>query len=120
LSRLILPCAFPLQEEPSNLHYKDSSFPWDPPYLDDDDDEDSLVGTEGNPNYYLPLASNLSLQEDFDVANESVDESDELVDDGSKPSNALTFGWKLLYPVSNVPLLILSQFILQKSLCSAF
>ena len=72
------PRAFPLQEECSNLHYEDS-LQWDP-FPDDNDDEESLVGTEGNPNY-PPLTSNLLLQEDSDVSDDSVDESDESVDD---------------------------------------
>ena len=54
-----------LQEERLNLHYE-ASLPWDPASLNDDDDKESIVGTEGNPSY-PPLASNHSLQEDSDV-----------------------------------------------------
>jgi hypothetical protein len=79
LSGGILPHAFPLQETHSNLQNENTSFPWYPFYPDDDDDEDSLVGTEGNPNY-PPLASNLSLQEDSDVSDDSVHDSEQFVD----------------------------------------
>lgn len=83
-----------------NLQYKDS-LPWDP-FPDDDDDDESLVGTEGNPNY-PPLASNLSLQEDSDVSDDSADESDKSVDDDSKQLNALTSGWTLPMPSNKCP-----------------
>ena len=94
----------------ANLPYEDSlqwvSFP------DDDDDEESLVGTEGYPDY-PPLASNISLQEDSNVSDDSAGESDESVDDDEyinlfgnvdEQSNALTSGWTLPVPSNQCPI----------------